>query len=255
MTKNYHYELPSEVTKSAPNNHTRVLTKPFLRQLYGEWYEYFIEEMERLPEGMKIELGSGSGFFKKIMPSIISTDSQPFPTNDLTFSPSTMPFNSDSVSGIFMIDTFSKIKDTQAFLTEAQRVLKPGGKMIMVEPATSIWGRVAHRLFNHKSFDRSGTWSNTLSASQKRVNSALPYIVFERDRSRFQNEFPALSLKNMTYHTPFRYFVGGGNCLNSAIVPASSYPFFSQADAWLSGRSWHWSMFVTVEIKKKSEVE
>lgn len=211
----------------------------------------FIAEMENLPDGMKIELGAGRGFLKQVAPSIISTDSLPFPTNDLTFSPLSMPFNSDSVSGIFMIDTFCHMEDTHAFLTEAQRVLKPGGKIIMVEPASSTWGRVANRLFCQKSFDRSGGWSNTLTAAYKRVNSALTWIVFERDRSRFQDEFPGLSTQSVNYHTPLRYFLGGGSRFGHAFVPRSSYPFFCQADAWLSGRSPHWSMFVTVMVEKK----
>ena len=230
----------------------KVLNKPFLRQLYGEWYEMFIAEMEHLPDGMKIELGAGGGFLKQVAPSIISTDSLPFPTNDLTFSPLGMPFNADSVSGIFMIGTFCHIADTHAFLTEAQRVLKPGGKIIMVEPAYSIWGRMANRWFCQKSFDRSGSWSNSLSVANKGVNSALTWIVFERDRSRFQGDFPGLAVQSVSYHTPLRYFLGGGCGSGRTFVPPSSYPFFSRADTWLSARSPHWSMFVTVMIEKES---
>lgn len=250
-----HYYAPpySNAMEKTLTHREKVLNKPFLRQLYGEWYEVFIAEMENLPEGMKIELGAGGGFLKQVAPSIISTDSLPFPTNDLTFSPLSMPFNSDSVSGIFMIDTFCRIEDTHAFLTEAQRVLKPGGKIIMVEPASSIWGRVANRWFCQKSFDRSGVWSNTLTAAYKRVNSALTWIVFERDLPRFHEEFPNLSLQSVDYHTPLRYFLGGGSRFDRAFVAPSSYPFFCLADAWLSEHSPQWSMFVTLEIEKKVE--
>lgn len=251
MTKNHHYDAPSEAVENALANRKRVVNKPFLRQLYGEWHEQFIAEMERLPEGMKIELGAGGGFFKQVAPSVISTDSLPLPTNDLTFSPLSMPFNADSVSGIFMIDTFCHMDDPHAFLTEAQRVLKPGGKIIMVEPACSLWGRLANRWFCRKTFDRSGAWSSTLSATSKRVNSALTWIVFERDRTRFQSDFPGLVIQNVDYHTPLRYFLGGGTRFGRAFVPGISYPFFRLADSWLSERSPHWSMFVTVEIEKK----
>ena len=246
-----HYRFPTDVIEKTLASRKRALHKPFLRQLYGEWYEVFIAEMENLPDGTRIELGSGGSFFKLMEPSVISTDSLPFPTNDLTFSPLSMPFNSDSVSGIFMIDTFCQIPDTHAFLTEAQRVLKPGGKIIMVEPACSVWGRVANRWFCQKSFDRSGAWPNPLSAAYKRVNSALTWIVFERDRSRFEGDFPGLALQSVDYHTPLRYFLGGGNRFGSALVPRSSYPFFCRADEWLSKHSQQWSMFVTVTLEKK----
>lgn len=251
MTKNYHYDAPSEAIENVLASRNRVVTEPFLRQLYGEWYEQFIVEMEGLPEGMKIELGAGGGFFKQVAPTIISTDSLPLSTNDLTFSPLSMPFNADSVSGIFMIDAFCQMEDTHAFLTEAQRVLRPGGKIIMIEPACSLWGRVANKWLCQKSFDRAGAWSNTLSAAYQRVNSALAWIVFERDHSRFQDDFPNLTVQNMTYHTPLRYFLGGGNRFDLSFVPQSSYPFFRLADQWLSKHSQQWSMFVTVEIEKK----
>lgn len=246
-----HYRFPTNVIEKTLASRERVLHEPFLRQLYGEWYEVFIAEMEKLPDGMKIELGSGGSFLKLVEPSVIGTDSLPFPTNDLTFSPVSMPFNSDSVSGIFMVDTFCQIPDTHAFLTEAQRVLKPGGKIIMVEPAPSVWGRLANRWFCQKSFDRSGAWPNPLSAPYKRANSALTWIVFERDRSRFESQFPDLSLRSMTYHTPLRYLLGGGSRFGSALVPRSSYSFFCKADQWLSKHSRQWSMFVTVVLEKK----
>ena len=252
MIKQYSSQATSEAIESVTTHRERIITSPFLRQLYGEWYEVFIAEMDTLPDGMKIELGAGGGFLKQVAPSIISTDSIPFPTNDLTFSPLSMPFNSESVSGIFMIDTFCQMADTHAFLIEAQRVLKPGGKIIMVEPACSIWGRVANRWLCQKSFNRSGAWSNTLSSGYERVNCAMTWIVFERDLSRFEGEFPSLSIQSIDYHTPLRYFLGGGSRFGRALVPRSSYPFFSRADAWLSGLSPHWSMFMTVQIEKKS---
>lgn len=203
MTKQYHSTESTEAVQKVVAHRNRLVATPFLRQLYGEWYERFIAEMENLPAGMKIELGASQGFFKQMAPSIVSTDSIPLPTNDLTFSPLSMPFNADSVSGIFMVDTFCHMTDTHAFLTEAQRVLKPGGKIIMVEPACSLWGRVANRWFCRRSFDRKGAWANALSAAYKRTNSALAWIVFERDRSRFQEQFPDLSIlaSNIILHS------------------------------------------------------
>ncbi len=251
MTKQYHSTESTEAVQKVVAHRNRLVATPFLRQLYGEWYERFIAEMENLPAGMKIELGASQGFFKQMAPSIVSTDSIPLPTNDLTFSPLSMPFNADSVSGIFMVDTFCHMTDTHAFLTEAQRVLKPGGKIIMVEPACSLWGRVANRWFCRRSFDRKGAWANALSAAYKRTNSALAWIVFERDRSRFQEQFPDLSISSVEYHTPLRYFLGGGSCIGHPFVPQSSYSFFCDADAWLSERSPNWSMFMTIVVEKK----
>ncbi|MFB9295615.1 class I SAM-dependent methyltransferase [Persicitalea jodogahamensis] len=207
--------------------------------------------MEQLPRGTKIELGAGVGFLREVAPSVVSTDSIPFPTNDLTFLPTSLPFNTDSVSGIFMIDTFSRIPGTRAFLTEAQRVLKPGGKIIMIEPASSVWGRLASKWFSEKNFDRSADWTCACSLSTGKVNSAMAWIVFERDLEQFHQEFPGLSLASKTYHTPFRYFVGGNSRFERGLAPQSSYSLFKNVDGWLSSLSPQWSMFMTIVIEKK----
>ena len=116
-----------------------ILNKPFLKNLYKEWYQIFTDEIPLLPEGKLVELGSGGGFLKESNPSVICTDILPMQTNDLTFSALNMPFRDEEISGLFMIDTFHHIPDAEIFLQETYRVLKKGGEIIMTEPANSIF--------------------------------------------------------------------------------------------------------------------
>ncbi|MFV0345560.1 MAG: class I SAM-dependent methyltransferase [Bacteroidales bacterium] len=220
-----------------------------MRKLYEEWYSYFIGVKNQLPEGKLVELGSGGGFLKELEPSVICTDVLKLPSNDLTFSALDMPFEDGEVGAIFMIDTFHHIPDSEAFLKEASRVLAIGGMIIMIEPANSMWGRFIYRNFHHEPFDVNGVWKIPNEGPLSGANGALPWIVFERDKERFNTLFPNLSMEEIKYHTPFRYLISGGVSFRQ-LVPSFSYPFFKALDNGMSGMSKEISMFMTLKIKK-----
>ncbi len=226
-----------------------ILHKSFLKRLYLEWYDVFSNEIKKLPEGKLIELGSGGGFLKEICPEVLCSDILPLPGNDMTFSALEMPFKKDEISGILMLDTFHHIPDAQKFLQEADRVLKKEGKIVMIEPANSHWGRFIYKNFHHEPFDPKGTWQIPASGPLSGANGALPWILFERDRLIFEKKFPGLKIESITYHTPFRYLVSGGVSFRS-LVPSWSFSFFKGVDNTFAGLSKQISMFMTIKLKK-----
>ncbi len=54
------------------------------------------------------------------------------------------------------------------------------------------------------------------------ANSALPWILFERDRARFEAEFPAWKVESITTGMPLCYLLSGGVSLR-ALTPAWSF--------------------------------
>lgn len=226
-----------------------ILNKPFLKKLYIEWYHEFINAIPQLPKGKLLEIGSGGGFLKELNPSIICSDYLDLPTNDLTFSALNMPFSEDEVSGLFMIDTFHHIPDAAKFLKEAKRVLIKEGQIIMIEPANSLWGRFIYKNFHHEPFDSKKDWSIPSSGLLSGANGALPWIVFERDRKIFDELFPEFKIISIQYHTPFRYLLSGGVSFRQ-VVPDFLFGAFTLSDRILSALSKHFSMFVTIRIKK-----
>jgi len=226
-----------------------IQSKLFLNKLYREWYEAFILEKSHLPPGQIIEIGAGGGFLKKLIPDIISTDVLPLPSNDMTFSAIQMPFSDSSVSGIFMVDTFHHLPDARLFLSEASRVLKKNGKLIMIEPANSIWSRFIYQRFHHEPFDPAGTWQIPEDGPLSQANLCLPWIVFERDNALFRREFPALTIEYIQYHTPLRYLLSGGVSFRQ-FVPDGSFPLFRATDRYLASISRQTCMFMTLKIIK-----
>lgn len=226
-----------------------ILNKPFLKKLYIEWYQEFINAIPQLPKGKLLEIGSGGGFLKELNPSIICSDYLDLPTNDLTFSALNMPFSEDEVSGLFMIDTFHHIPDATKFLHEAKRILKNKGQIIMIEPANSLWARFIYKNFHNEPFNPNGGWTIPSSGPLSGANGALPWIVFERDIKIFTDIFPEFQIVGIKYHTPFRYILSGGVSFRQ-MVPGFLFGAYTLSDKIMSALSKHFSMFVTIRIKK-----
>lgn len=231
-------------------HHELIRKKKFLHRLYEEWYDCFQMEVENLTEGKLVELGSGGGFLKERIEKVVCSDILPLPTNDLTFSALEMPFSDEELSALLMIDTFHHIPDSEKFLREANRVLKKGGKIVMIEPANSIWGRFIYQNFHHEPFDPEGGWSIPESGPMSGANGALPWIVFKRDQQKFLQKFPQFEIEVVKYHTPLRYLLSGGVSFRQ-LMPDFSYGFWKLTDRLLSGLSRQMSMFVTIVILKK----
>lgn len=228
--------------------HKKIIkNKLFLYKLYQEWYQEFVQEFNKNPTGKYIELGSGGGFLKEIIPQVITSDVLPLAENDMCFSALSMPFEAQELDGIFMIDTFHHIPDAEQFLKEAKRTLKSKGKIIMIEPANSFWGRFIYKNFHHEAFEPLSGWKFPQNGPLSDANGALPWIVFERDKKIFKKKFPEFQIEAIKYHSPLRYLISGGLSFKQP-VPDFFYPFFKFMDTMLVKISKQNSMFMTIKL-------
>lgn len=244
------YDIPFDLDSVERTEHHRslLLSKPFLKKLYLDWYAVFQNTVPHLPAGKIVEIGSGGGFLKDVIPEVITSDILELSHTDLTFSGLAMPFAKAELSALFMIDTFHHIPDAEAFLKEVDRVLVPGGKMVMIEPANSVWGRFIYQNFHHEPFNPDGSWTFPTTGPMSGANGALPWIVFERDVDSYRSRYPRLQISSIKYHTPLRYLLSGGLSFRQ-LVPSFSFPLFSVIDQLFSSVSPALSMFATIEIK------
>ncbi|HTL83321.1 MAG TPA: class I SAM-dependent methyltransferase [Bacteroidia bacterium] len=226
-----------------------ILSKPFLKRLYDEWYSTFVARTAEFKDGKMLEIGSGGGFLQQVIPGVITSDIQELKGVDMVFSAEKIPMEDRSLSAIFTLNVFHHIPKPAEFLKEAQRTLKKGGKLIMIEPANSFWSRIVYKNFHHEPFDPKGGWEIESTGPLSGANGALPWIYFKRDREKFEKEFPSLKLKEFRYHTPLRYLLSGGLSLKP-LVPKWSFGFFRGFEKLLSPLSGVFGMFVTVEIEK-----
>ncbi len=224
-----------------------ILHKKFLKKLYEQWYDEFLKEIKTLPNDVYVEIGSGGGFLKEVAPGVICTDVLELPTNDKTFSALEMPFENNSVGGIFMVDTFHHISDAEKFLAEVSRVLVKNGKVIMIEPANSLWGRFIYKNFHHEPFDEKGGWTIPVTGPLSGANQALPWIVFERDQAIFRKRFPNLIIEKISYRNPLLYLLSGGVSYKQ-FLPDFMFPLINFLDRVLPRISKQVSMFEMIRI-------
>ncbi len=227
-----------------------IQQKQFLKKLYTEWYQIFVNQIDKLPNGILLEIGSGGGFFKEIYPDVITSDVVDLPEIDMTFSALHIPLKNRSTAAIFMLDVLHHLPDCQQFFNEAKRVLKPGGQIIMIEPANTFFSRIIYRNFHHEKFDTSAKdWKQKKGKRLSDANQALPWIIFTRDVSTFKQLNPEFSIINKQLHTPFRYLLSGGLSYK-ALVPAAWFSTITSLEKLLHPFYHFIAMFQTIVIKK-----
>jgi SAM-dependent methyltransferase len=242
-----------EVSIDSPERtilHGKIIrSKPFLKLLYSEWYQKLADFVSYNPTGVFVELGSGGGFVKELFPKIITSDVMDLPGVDKVFFGEKMPFSDSSVDGILMIDVFHHIPEPEMFLKEAQRVLKVGGRIVMSEPWNSVFGRFVYKNFHHEPFETEGNWSIPPSGPLSGANGALPWIIFERDNSKFKKMFPDLELIKLLHHTPFRYLLSGGVSMKQ-LIPDFMFKPLSLFEKVVTSQYLNMFAFIVIEKTK-----
>lgn len=236
---------------SVSSLHAKIIQKkPFLKRLYTDFYQRLKRSIpENALAGTIVELGSGGGFLKEMIPQVITSDVMALSHVDKHFSVFDMPFDDGAVDVFLMMDVFHHIKDASSFLQETARCLKKGGRMVMIEPASTLWGRFIWKNFHHEPFDPKAGWSFDGNDPLFSANGALPWIVFGRDLERFRTEFPSLKVLSVRFHTPLCYLFSGGVSMKQ-LMPSCFYSVIQGLETLLSPLNSFLGMFMTIEVEK-----
>lgn len=231
-----------------------IQEKVFLKNLYIDFYTIFKNSLKGLSGRRKlVELGSGGGFLKNIIPDIITSDVMKLPNVDLCFSATHMPFKNKSVDRFFMLNVIHHIHNSRLFFKEVDRCLKRNGKLIAIEPANTLWSRFLWKNFHHfEDFDPKGSWTLKSQKALSEANGALPWIIFFRDRKKFEELFPNLRINKITPHTPIRYLVSGGLAYRQ-FLSSRMYPAIKNLEKLVAPFNKYIGMFYTIEIEKRTE--
>lgn len=237
-------------TKKALEEHKNLIKKKgLLYKIYVDFYKSL--KPNGVPKGAIVEIGSGGGFLKEIIPEVVTSDVIEGPGIDKVFFAEKMPFKNKSVSAFIMIDVLHHIKDPRKAFNEMERCLKKDGKIIMIEPFKSLWGYFIYKYLHYEHFDPSSGWEVKGKGRMSDSNTALPWIIFVRDRHIFEKEFPNLKIIKVEGHSPFRYLLSGG-LTKPQFAPTFTYPFIKfTEDKLLSPLKNQIGMFVTIELQKK----
>jgi SAM-dependent methyltransferase len=155
------------------------------------------------------------------------------------------------VRALFLLNVLHHIPDVGAFLRESERVLKPGGRVLIVDQYPGWIGGLVLRYLHHEPYDAGvSDWRFPSKGPLSDANGALAWIVFERDRDRFQREHAGLQLAAFERHTPLRYWLAGG-LKRWSLLPGSLFPLATWFDRLLLAFSPRFASFVDIELVRK----
>ncbi|OAI07103.1 class I SAM-dependent methyltransferase [Methylomonas methanica] len=221
--------------------------KAFLRALYSEWYQKIVSA---LPVKTDIlELGSGAGFFEKLLPNVITSEIFETPGVKLVADACDLPFLDGSLNAIVMTDVFHHIPNVRQFLLEATRCVKPGGKIVMIEPWRTRWSEWVYTHLHPEPFSIESGWEIPNDGPLSGANGALPWIVFERDRKTFESDFPQWRINVIELMMPSVYLLSGGVSMRS-FLPAWIYRPLRTLERYFGET--RYAMFAFIELERIS---
>ena len=233
-----------------------IQSRPLIKRCYDIWYRRLLKDVESVPvrDGHLVELGSGGSYFKELCPGLITSDVVDG-IAEKVIDARRLPFKDTSVRAIFFTHAFHHIPDVELFLSEANRVLVPGGVISMIEVAHTPFSRFFFKRFHPEPYDDSvETWAFDQQNALLDSNQALSWNVFIRDREQFETTFPDLEILQPTYLPWIGYLISGGVTRRN-LIPGFLSPLVALADLLLrplnSLMSLHWH--ITVQKKRTPE--
>lgn len=160
------------------------------------------------------EIGAGVIPLSTLSERVISSDLVHNPNLDLQFNAESMPFGNGCFNAIIGQNVFHHFTNYQKVLLEMQRVLTPGGVIVLLEPSFNWISKIIYpRLFSFEGFDLDADPMHVLFNRDSQVvpNQALSWIVFNRELKRFEDEFPKLEIvERLQLPNGIRYLGSGG---------------------------------------------
>lgn len=221
-----------------------------LNLFYRFCYTQLVDRARDYPEGARIEIGSGGGFLREYVPGLIETDIMESSAPRVACSGTGLPFRSTSLSCIYALNVVHHIPDPEAFFREAIRTTKPGGGLVLVEPANTPLSSFVYRNFHHEEFDPTAGWKLEAGGGPMSTsNQAVPWILFFRDRAEFERKFPELKIRSIELHSGLLYILSGGFSLRQ-LAPTAFGPLLLWLERNLGPLQRLLGLFMTVRIDR-----
>jgi SAM-dependent methyltransferase len=122
--------------------------KPLLQIIYGDLYRLVAGHLSNLDDPRIVELGSGIGNINMVIPNCLRTDIFPHPWIDQVENAYHLSFANETVSDLVLTDVFHHLKYPGTALKEFFRVLRKGGRAVMLEPCISALGLIVYGLLH-----------------------------------------------------------------------------------------------------------
>lgn len=188
--------------------------KPQFRAVYRGFHQLIASRVDRSVPGLVVELGSGMGTIKEVIADCVTTDLFKNPWLDRQENAYQLSFADGSVSNLILFDVWHHLRFPGAALAEFRRVLAPGGRLIVFDPAMSWTGRLVYGLFHHEPLGMSEkiTWEapNGFSAADADYFAAQGAATRVFWRREAEGRLAGWDVCEVRPIPTFEYFATGG---------------------------------------------
>jgi SAM-dependent methyltransferase len=227
--------------------------KPVLRRVYSKFYQAIAARVNREVPGHIVELGSGLGNIKEHLPQCITTDVFENPWLDRVENAYELSFGDGTVSNLILFDVWHHLQYPGTALKEIARVLHPGGRVILFEPATGFLGLVAFGCFHHEplALTEPIEWEAPadFSAGKSRYYAAQGNAGRVFGSSAFADKLGGWRIAEIEYFSGLAYLASGG-FRGPQLYPEALLPLFTWIDGGLSRAKMFASRMLVVLEKK-----
>lgn len=237
--------------------HTRMLAqKPILMDVFREFHQLFdlLDKRFFSGNGTRVEIGAGVSPIRDSYPDVLATDIISGPELDRVLDAENMDFPDGSVRAIFGQNCFHHFPHPNRFFEELERVLVPGGGAILLEPYHGPFAAfLFRRMFHTEGYDKDyPLWETPISGPMNGANQALSYIIFERDRTKFEQFFPRLRIVHQETCSNYLMYLFSGGLNFRQFWPNWAAPLLSLIQKLLSPLN-HWlALHHVVVIRKET---
>ena len=99
-----------------------------------------IERLATQLEGTVLDFGCAEMPYRHLLSECIGADLPGNPQADIEIRPDgTLPMDGGSVDAVLSTEVLEHVDDPQTYLSEAFRVLRPGGRMLLSTPGIFVW--------------------------------------------------------------------------------------------------------------------
>ena len=210
--------------------------KPVLRRAYAELYRTICENIEPSIQGSKVELGSGMSNIRDHLPECITTDLFPNPWLDRVENAYQLSFSDSSVGHLILFDVWHHLEHPANALAEFRRVLVPRGRVIILEPAMSVVGRLVYGNCHHEPLGFNTPLSDQLADLSGPDSTRYFAAQSSSHRIFVRRELPGLldgwEIRTIRPITSFAY-LGSGGFRGPQLYPQAFYQLVKLVDGIL----------------------
>jgi len=195
--------------------------RPLVRALYRSWYARMARLLADI-DGATVEIGAGIGTLRESIPGVVATDVEPTPWSDRVVDAQDLPYDDRSLANLVGVDVLHHLPRPLRFLEEARRTLRPGGRLVLLEPYGSPVATLSYRFLHHEDWDAGADPFADVSQSTDRpldANGAIPTLLFFRHAGELRRRFPELDIVHRERLALVAYPLSGG-FTRRPLVPA-----------------------------------